>query len=179
MPRRGAVIIIATALSLAVASGCGAGAKQIAASEMDKYSMKSAREGNLRQRSSGVTLNGAFLKLLKEECRKRGISLTHETYSEGFEGNLSYSYFINGSAKDYVIVHIYPSEQERVRQITELYRGNGQNKAMEQEEIRVISERGKTALVYTSSRTDENNYSYEIKAAFEQVLDQLTREGRN
>lgn len=175
MPRRWTLIILTTLFALTAASGCGAGAKQIAAREMDKYSMKSAREGNLRQRSSGVTLNGPFLKTLKEECRKRGITLTHETYSEGFEGNLSYSYFINGSAKDYVIVHIYPSEQERTRQISELYRGKGQNKALEQEETTVISERGKTALVYTSSKTDKSNYSYEIKAAFEQALDRMTR----
>ncbi|MBU5672985.1 hypothetical protein [Paenibacillus brevis] len=175
MPRRWTLIMIATVLSLTVASGCGAGAKQIAAREMDKYSMKSAKEGKLRQRSSGVTLNGPFLKTIKEECRRRGIALTHETYSEGFEGNLSYSYFINGSAKDYVIVHIYPSEQERIRQISELYRGKSRNKALEQEETTVISERGKTALVYTSSRTDKSDYSYDIKAAFEQALDQMTR----
>lgn len=179
MPKRWAHIMMATLLPLMVASGCGTGVKQIAAKEMDKYSMKSAREGILRQRSSGVTLNGALLKTLKDECRKRGISLTHETYSEGFGGDLSYSYFINGSAKDYVMVHIYPSEQERIQQISELYRGNTKNKALEQEEITVISERGKTALVYTSSKTDKRNYSYEIKAAFEEALDEITREGRN
>lgn len=171
-------IALCTALSLSIATGCGAGAKQIARKEMDKYSMKSYKEGNLRQRSNGTTLNSAMLKALKSECSNRGIRLTHETYSEGFEGNLSYSYFINGDARHFVIVHIYPSEEDRIREISEMYGLKGMRTASGQEAT-VISERGKAAMVYASSRLKDSTYMHDIKAAFEQVLDVMNASGQH
>lgn len=171
------IVALGTALSLSLTAGCGAGAKQIARKEMDKYSMKSYKEGNFRQRSNGTTLNSAMLKELKSECLKRGIRLTHETYSEGFEGNLSYSYFINGDARHFVIVHIYPSEQERIREISEMYGLKGMRAASGQE-ASVISERGKAAMVYASSRLRDSTYMHDMKASFDQVLDRMNASGQ-
>lgn len=158
-------------LALTLTAGCSEGGKRMAKDELDMYNMKSYAEGNQRQLNSGTTLNTALLKALKAESSKRSIRLTHETYAEGLDGNISYSYFINGDARHFVIVHVYPSESDRVREIGEMYGAiNGSTKAAAASETSVISEKGNAALVYASSGIQKSKYSEDIKAVFKSVL---------
>lgn len=164
------------ALALAMTAGCG-NLQRVAKDEMSKYNMQSYRQGNERQLTSGTTLNTAMLQALKAECAQRGIRLTHETYSEGLDGNISYSYFINGDARHFIIVHVFPSEQERQREIAEIY-GTGDGKqemsaSSAANQAAVISAKGNTALVYASSAQKDSQYREEMQAVFGQLLEQM------
>lgn len=163
-------------LALSLTTGCG-NVQRVAKEEMSKYNMQSYRQGNERQLTSGTTLNTAMLQALKAECAQRGIRLTHETYAEGLDGNISYSYFINGDARHFIIVHVFPSEQERIREISEIYgTGDGKQGVAAQSvssQAAVISAKGKTALVYASSAQKESQYRDEMKAVFGQLLKQM------
>ncbi len=159
-------------LALTLAAGCSEGGQRMAQDELDKYNMKSYAQGNQRQLVSGTTLNTALLQALKAECSKRSIRLTHETYAEGLDGNISYSYFINGDARHFVIVHVYPSESDRVREIGEMYGVlDGSTTAAAATETSVISEKDNAALVYASSGIQKSKYSKDMKAVFDTVLD--------
>lgn len=159
-------------LALSLATGCSTGTQRMAKQELDRYNMKSYREGNERQLMSGTTLNTALLKALKTECSKRGIKLTHETYAEGLDGNISYSYFINGDARHFLLVHVYPSENDRIREIGEMYGlRDGSAAAATNNETNVIGQLGNTALVYTSSGVEKSKYSKDIKAVFDKVME--------
>ncbi|MGG6311220.1 hypothetical protein [Paenibacillus macerans] len=164
------------ALALSLSTGCS-GMQRVAKEEMNKYNMKSYRQGNERQLTSGTTLNTAMLQALKAECAQRGIRLTHETYAEGLDGNISYSYFINGDARHFIIVHVFPSEQERIREISEIYGSGdgteGPEAAAVSSQASVISSRGNTALVYASSVQKESQYRDEMKAVFGRLLEQM------
>ncbi|WMT39099.1 hypothetical protein RE628_16475 [Paenibacillus sp. D2_2] len=101
-------------LAALLLSGCGSGTQQIVKQELDRYNMKSYQEGSDRQLVRGTTLNGSLLNSLQAECANRGIRLTHETYAETLDGGISYNYFINGDARHFLILNVYPSEQERL-----------------------------------------------------------------
>ncbi|MEF2965114.1 hypothetical protein V3851_04655 [Paenibacillus sp. M1] len=162
---------LSAVLALSLAAGCGDGARNMARDELNKYNMKSYNEGNARQLSRGATLNTALLQALKAECANRGIRLTHETYAEGLDGNISYSYFINGDARHFLLVHVYPSESDRVREIGEMYgAGDGRAKAAAANEASVIAQKGNTALVYASSGIQKSKYSEDVKSVFHSVL---------
>lgn len=164
------------ALALSLSTGCS-GMQRVAKEEMNKYNMKSYRQGNERQLTSGTTLNTAMLQALKAECARKGIRLTHETYAEGLDGNISYSYFINGDARHFIIVHVFPSEQDRIREMTEIY-GSGDGKtgpaaSSAGGQAAVISTQGKTALVYASSARKQSQYRDEMKAVFDRLLQRM------
>ncbi|WP_339302094.1 hypothetical protein NSQ80_09455 [Paenibacillus sp. FSL K6-2441] len=164
------------ALALSLTVGCG-NVQRVAKEEMSKYSMQSYRQGNERQLTTGKTLNTALLQSLKAECEKRGIKLTHETYAEGLDGNISYSYFINGDARHFIIVHVFPSEQERIREISEIYgTGDGKQAISAQSassQAAVISVKGNAALVYSSSAQKDSQYREEMQAVFGKLLNQM------
>ncbi|WP_410769164.1 hypothetical protein [Fontibacillus sp. BL9] len=165
---------VSALLVLSLAAGCSEGGQRMARDELDKYNMKSYAKGNERQLLSGTTLNTALLQALKAECSKRSIRLTHETYAEGLDGNISYSYFINGDARHFLLVHVYPNENDRIREIGEMYGvKDGSTTAAAASETSVISEKGNTALVYASSGIQKSKYSKDIKAVFDKVLDQM------
>ncbi len=164
------------ALALSLTTGCG-NLQRVAKDEMSKYNMQSYRQGNERQLTSGTTLNTAMLQALKAECAQRGIRLTHETYAEGLDGNISYSYFINGDARHFIIVHVFPSEQDRIREIEEIYgTGDGKQKIATRSaasQASVLSAKGNTALVYASSAQKDSQYREEMKAVFGRLLEQM------
>lgn len=164
------------AMALSLTAGCG-NLQRVAKDEMSKYNMQSYRQGNERQLTSGTTLNTAMLQALKAECAQRGIRLTHETYAEGLDGNISYSYFINGDARHFIIVHVFPSEQDRIREIEEIY-GTGDGKQQiatrsAASQASVLSAKGNTALVYASSAQKDSQYRKEMKAVFGRLLEQM------
>ncbi|MDU4696212.1 MULTISPECIES: hypothetical protein [Paenibacillus] len=176
---RGWKVGLGMALALSLTTGCG-NLQRVAKEEMSKYNMQSYRQGNERQLTSGTTLNTAMLQALKAECAQRGIRLTHETYAEGLDGNISYSYFINGDARHFIIVHVFPSEQERIREISEIY-GTGDGKPgmaahSVSSQAAVISAKGNTALVYSSSAQKDSQYRDEMKAVFGQLLKQMNKQ---
>lgn len=109
--------------------------------------------------------------------RAAGIRLTHETYAEGLDGNISYSYFINGDARHFIIVHVFPNEQDRIREISEIYgSGNGKGEIAADSvsnQASLISAKGNTALVYASSAQKDSQYREEMKAVFGQLLEQM------
>jgi len=158
-------------LAALLLSGCGSGSQQIVKQELDRYNMKSYQEGSDRQLVSGTTLNGSLLKSLQAECANRGIRLTHETYAEGLDGGISYNYYINGDASHFLILNVYSSEQDRIREISEVY-GAGNAK----DEAYVIETRGKVALIYASSGQKKSEYSAELKNVFRQVLQQINED---
>jgi hypothetical protein len=158
-------------LAALLLSGCGSGTQQIVKQELDRYNMKSYQEGSDRQLVRGTTLNGSLLNSLQAECANRGIRLTHETYAEALDGGISYNYFINGDARHFLILNVYPSEQERVREISEIY-GPGTAK----DEAYLIETKGKVALVYASSGQKKSQYSDELKNVFQQVLQQINED---
>ncbi|WP_339821787.1 hypothetical protein MKZ15_10495 [Paenibacillus sp. FSL R7-0216] len=164
------------AVALSLTTGCG-NLQRVAKDEMSKYNMQSYRQGNERQLTSGTTLNTAMLQALKAECAQRGIRLTHETYAEGLDGNISYSYFINGDARHFIIVHVFPNEQDRIREISEIYgSGNGKGEIAADSvsnQASLISAKGNTALVYASSAQKDSQYREEMKAVFGQLLEQM------
>ncbi|EOS56910.1 hypothetical protein [Paenibacillus barengoltzii] len=170
---------IALALSLTV--GCG-NVQRVAKEEMNKYSMQSYRQGNERQLTTGKTLNTALLQALKAECAKRGIKLTHETYAEGLDGNFSYSYFINGDARHFIIVHVFPSEQDRIREISEIYGTGDGKKAVSAQSVSsqaaVISVKDNAALVYSSSAQKDSPYREEIQTIFDKLLAQMNNRSK-
>lgn len=162
---------LASVMMLTFTAGCSEGAQRMARDEVDKYNMKSYNQGNRRQLSSGTTLNTGFLQALKAESSERSIRLTHETYAEDLNGNISYSYFINGDARHFVIVHVFPTETDRIEEIAEVYgRGDGGMNAAAAEETSVISQKGKVALVYASNGKEKNKYSGDMKAVFDDLL---------
>lgn len=164
------------ALALSLTTGCG-NLQRVAKDEMSKYNMQSYRQGNERQLTSGTTLNTAMLQALKAECAQRGIRLTHETYAEGLDGNISYSYFINGDARHFIIVHVFPSEQDRVREIAEIYgTGDGKQEIAANStagQASVISVKDNTALVYASNAQKDSQYREEMQAVFGRLLEQM------
>ncbi|GGH18208.1 hypothetical protein [Paenibacillus segetis] len=169
------VLSLYTTIALSMTVACSSGMQRTVKQEVDKYNMKSYQSGNENQRIHGTTLNTTFLQSLKNDCEKRGIRLTHETYSEGLDGNISYSYFINGDARDFIMVHVYPSESDRIREIAEIYDsgdGKGEVSALSSD-ASVISARGNTALVYASSGQTKNQYRDDMKIIFENLLDRL------
>jgi hypothetical protein len=176
---RGWKVGLGMALALSLTTGCG-NLQRVAKEEMSKYNMQSYRQGNERQLTSGTTLNTAMLQALKAECAQRGIRLTHETYAEGLDGNISYSYFINGDARHFIIVHVFPSEQERIREISEIYGTGGGKPGMAAHSVSsqaaVISAKGNTALVYSSSAQKDSQYRDEMKAVFGQLLKQMNEQ---
>lgn len=163
------------ALALSLTAGCS-NVQRVAKEEMSKYSMRSYRQGNERQLTTGKTLNTALLQALKAECAKRGIKLTHETYAEGLDGSISYSYFINGDARHFIIVHVFPSEQDRIREISEIY-GTGDGKVISAQSVSsqaaVISVKDNAALVYSSSAQKDSPYREEMQAIFDKLLKQI------
>lgn len=165
-------VSLSLTLTLSLFTGCSSGTQKVAKDEMSKYSMESAREGNVRQLNSGTTLNGALLNLLQAECAKRKIRLTHETYAEGLDGSISYSYFINGDARHFLIVHVFPSEGDRMKRITEIY-GTNHDKPASVNGASVIAARYNTALVYASSGNKDGQYRDQMKTVFDHVLDRI------
>lgn len=165
---------VSAVLSLSLVTGCNnTGMQRITREEVNKVNMKAFKEGSLRQRRKGTTLNTALLQSLKAECSKRGIRLTHETYSEGLDGNISYSYFINGDARHFLIVNVFPNEDDRIKKMTQVYGsgdGKGVNVLSNAGEANVISTKNNTALVYSSSGAKRKMYSKEIKEVFDHVL---------
>lgn len=164
-----------TVIALSMTVACSSGMQRTVKQEVDKYNMKSYQAGNENQRIHGTTLNTTFLQSLKNECDKRGIRLTHETYAEGLDGNISYSYFINGDARNFIMVHVYPSKSERIREMAEIYDYEGEKGEVNQmsSDASVISARDNTALVYASSGQTKNQYRDDMKIIFENLLDQL------
>lgn len=162
---------IAMIAVLSLCLGCSGGTERMAKEELDKYSMKSYREGNERLKSQGTTLNSAFLSSLKETCARRGIKLTHETYSEGLDGNISYSYFINGDARHFLMVHVFPNKAERIRKMDEIYGLASNGAGADDTGASVISSLDNTALVYASSGQKRNQFKDEMREVFEEVLD--------
>ncbi|CAM4324740.1 MAG: hypothetical protein E7L01_25750 [Paenibacillus macerans] len=165
-------------LAVSLSTGCGNGMQKVAKQEMEKYNMNSYRKGNHRQLTSGTTLNTSLLRSLKAECAERGIRLTHETYAEGLDGNISYSYFINGDARHFIIVHVFPSEQDRIREMTEIYGsgdGSGDGKkglhaAAAASQASVIRTRDNAALVYASTAQKNSQYREQMKTIFDRLL---------
>ncbi|GIO87260.1 hypothetical protein J25TS5_41920 [Paenibacillus faecis] len=152
-------------------AGCSDSQRRMVREEVDKYNMKSYNEGNARQLNRGATLNVPLLKALRHECSARGIRLTHETYAEGLNGNITYSYFINGDARHFILVHVYPSESERVEEMKEMYGArNGSVQIAAAEETSVIAQKGKAALVYASSGNRMNEYRDDLEEVFDNVL---------
>lgn len=168
-PMRCLALGLSIALALLLQSGCGAGSQQMVKQEMNRYNMKSYQEGNERQLIHGTTLNSSLLKTLRAECADRGIKLTHETYAEALDGGISYNYYINGDARHFLILNVYPSEQDRISEIAEIY-GEGAAK----NEANVIATRGKVALIYASSGQKKNQYTADLEDVFQQVLQQIT-----
>lgn len=162
-----------TVIALSMTAACSDGMQRAAKEEVDRYNMKSYQDGNKNQRINGTTRNTTFLQSLKNECVQRGIRLSHETYAEGLDGNISYSYFINGDARHFVIVHIYPSESDRVREITEIYGSEDGKDEVDSSETAVISARDNTALVYASSGQTKSQYRDDMELVFENLLDNL------
>lgn len=165
-------------LILSLAAACNkVGMQQITKDEVNKIKMKAYQEGNARQQVRGTTLNTKLLRSLKAECSKRSIKLSHETYAEGLDGTISYSYFINGDARHFLIVNVYPNEADRIRKMTEIYGsgdGTGVNVFSNAGEANVISTKNNMALVYTSSGVKQSEYSSDIQDVFEQVLGDVT-----
>lgn len=171
-------VSIHVVLFLTLATACNkAGMQQITKDEVERINMKTFQEGSARQQVRGATLNTALLRSLKAECSKRSIRLTHETYAEGLDGDISYSYFINGDARHFLIVNVYPNEADRIRKITEIY-GSGDgtrvNVFSNAGEANVISTKNNVALIYASSGVKKSKYSSDIEDVFEQVLGDVT-----
>ncbi|WP_334072904.1 MULTISPECIES: hypothetical protein [Paenibacillus] len=157
--------------AFAFTAGCSESHQRMVREEVDKYNMKSYNEGNARQLNRGATLNVPLLKALKNECSARGIRLTHETYAEGLNGNITYSYFINGDARHFILVHVYPSQSERVKEIKEMYGArNGSVEIAAAEKTSVVAQKGKAALIYTSSGNRMNLYQGDLEEVFDNVL---------
>lgn len=175
---RWSYLSIHVVLLLSLATSCNkAGVQQIAKDEVDRINMKTFHEGSARQQVRGTTLNTALLRTIKAECSKRSIRLTHETYAEGLDGDISYSYFINGDARHFLIVNVYPNEEDRVRKLTEIYGsgdGTGVNVFSEAGEANVISTKNNVALIYSSSGVNKSKFSSDIEDVFEQVLGNVT-----
>ncbi|SDE64897.1 hypothetical protein SAMN04488542_101271 [Fontibacillus panacisegetis] len=169
---------VSAVLLLSLTTGCTyKGMQKMTKEEVNKINMKTFKEGSLRQRMQGTTLNTALLQTLKAECSKRGIRLTHETYAEGLDGNISYSYFINGDARHFLIVNVFPNEEERIRKMAAVYGtgdGQGINIYSKAGEANVISTKNNTALVYSSSGVKQSKYSKEIKEVFKSVLSNVS-----
>ncbi|WP_433943254.1 hypothetical protein [Paenibacillus sp. SN-8-1] len=169
-------IIISTLLTLVLltASGCSQKTKNIAQSENNRYDMTSYHTGNLRAKSEGHGLNSGFLKQLKDEFSRQGLTLTHETYAEGPAGHISYSYFIHGHPGHYIIAHAFSSEQQRVKEMQEMYsnlegQGNTHRKASN---AAVIHARSNTALVYASQGQKKGPYTSKVERIFHHLLGQ-------
>ncbi|MBA9086912.1 hypothetical protein FHR92_003392 [Fontibacillus solani] len=169
---------VSAVLLLSLTTGCTyKGMQKMTKAEVDKINMKTFKEGSLRQRMQGTTMNTAMLQTLKAECSKRSIRLTHETYAEGLDGNISYSYFINGDARHFLIVNVFPNEEERIRKMAAVYGtgdGQGINVYSKAGEANVISAKNNTALVYSSSGVKQSKYSKEIKEVFKNVLSNVS-----
>ncbi|WP_435921158.1 hypothetical protein [Paenibacillus sp. DYY-L-2] len=162
---------LASVMALSFAAGCSDGAQRTARREVDLYNMKSYNQGNQRQLSNGTTLNTGLLQALKAESSKRSIRLTHETYAEDLNGKISYTYFINGDARHFVNVHVFPTERDRVEEMAEVYGGqNGSVTAASAEETSVMSQKGKVALIYASSGMEKSKYNDDMKKVFDKVL---------
>ncbi|MNX27313.1 hypothetical protein D3C86_573980 [compost metagenome] len=174
IPMRSIIICTLFAIVLLTASGCSEKARNIAQSENDRYNMTSYQTGNLRAKSEGHGLNSGFLKQMKDEFRRQGLTLTHETYAEGADGHISYSYFIHGHPGHYIIAHAFSSEHQRVKEMREMYsqlegQGNSHRRASN---AAVIHARSNTALVYASQGQKKGPYTSKVERIFHLLLGQ-------
>ncbi|GIP21521.1 hypothetical protein [Paenibacillus sp. J22TS3] len=166
------VLFLICICMLAVSLGCSRKVKNIAQSENNRYNMADYQKGNQRAKNAGHGLNTAFLSKLKSEFGREGMPLTHETYAEGTNGHISYSYFINGDPRHFVIAHAFPSEEMRVRKMAEMYSGleasgNAHHKASN---ASVLYARSNTALVYASQAEKTGPFSKRIERIFRLLM---------
>lgn len=163
------ILIVVAVLSLA---GCSEKTKNIAERENNKYNMTDYKQGNLRAKMQGHGLNTAFLSRLKDEFGRQGMPLTHETYAEGNQGHISYSYFINGDPGQFVIAHAFSSEAQRIQKMSEMYsdlQGDGLTHS-KASNAGVIYARSNTALVYASQAQASSPIRTKVDEIFRRLM---------
>ncbi|GAB6989003.1 hypothetical protein [Paenibacillus pini] len=160
--------ILACAL-LAATVGCSK--HNVINKETKLYNMQSFDEGNIRAKSQGKGLNGKFLNELQLTFGSLHIPLTHQMYSEDGRGNISYMYMINGNPAQYISLHVFTNEQERVNRIHNWY--GDQNVIDTQNSRTVIYNHHRASLVYTSSGKEKGKYDEQVKQVFNSLLDRL------
>ncbi|USB32003.1 hypothetical protein [Paenibacillus sp. YPG26] len=165
-------ICILLALIWLTTTGCSQQAKNIAQTENSRYNMTSYQTGNLRAKSEGRGLNSSFIKRLKDEFGRQGLMLTNESYAEGPNGHISYSYLIQGYPGHYIIAHAFSSEQQRMKEMSEMYShldGEGSIHRTASNAA-VVHARANTALVYASQGQKEGPYTREVERIFRVLL---------
>lgn len=161
--------VLAGVLVTAAMAGCDS--HEVVKKETKLYNMQSYSEGNLRAQSQGKGLNGKFLKEMQIQFGHEGVPLTHEMYAEDGRGNISYMYMIAGNPLQYITLHVFSNEAERIERIHNWY---GDQKLIDTPRSRTVIYNYSTAsLIYTSSGKEKGKYDPEVKKVFNSLIDRM------
>ncbi|MDR9854632.1 hypothetical protein RJP21_13540 [Paenibacillus sp. VCA1] len=139
--------------------------------EVKLYNFDSYSEGNIRAQTQGSGLNGQLLNNLQLAFGEKNIPLTHHTYAEDGRGNISYMYYIGGNPQQYIKLHVFTDEKERIRRIENWY---GDQKRVETPTSRtLIYGHDKVALIYTSSGKNKGKYETEVHEIFNSLIQRM------
>lgn len=160
---------LACALLLTATVGCNT--HEVVKKETKLYNMNSYSEGNFRAQSQGKGLNGKFLNQLQLSFGEQRVPLTHEMYAEDGRGNISYMYMIGGNPLQYITLHVFTNERERIERIHNWY---GDQSMIDTPKSRTVIYNHDTAsLIYTSSGKEKGKYDEEVKRVFNSLLDRM------
>jgi len=154
---------------LAVTVGCDE--HTVIKKEVKLYNFDSYSEGNIRAQTNGSGLNGQLLNQLQLAFGEKNIPLTHHTHAEDGRGNISYQYFIRGNPQQYVKLHVFTDEKERIKRIENWY---GDQTRVETPTSRtLIYGRNRVALIYTSSGKNKGQYETQVHEIFNSLMDRM------
>ncbi|MCJ8010697.1 hypothetical protein MUG84_02930 [Paenibacillus sp. KQZ6P-2] len=139
--------------------------------ETKLYNFDSYSEGNIRAQSQGKGLNGQLLNELKLAFEAKNIPLTHETYAEDGRGNISYMFHIRGNPQQYINLHVFTDEQERIKRIHNWY--GDQHQIDTQNMHTVIYSHNRASLIYTSSGKDKGIYDKQVHEIFNSLISRM------
>ncbi|MEC0373473.1 hypothetical protein P9847_06640 [Paenibacillus chibensis] len=139
--------------------------------ETKLYNFDSYSEGNIRAQSQGKGLNGQLLNELQLTFGAKKIPLTHEMYAEDGRGNISYMFYIRGNPQQYINLHVFTDEQERIKRIHNWY--GDQNRIDSQNMHTVIYSHNRASLIYTSSGKDKGIYDKQVHEVFNSLLNRM------
>ncbi|MCM3175382.1 MULTISPECIES: hypothetical protein [Paenibacillus] len=158
-------------LSISLLAGCSSSSTS---QEVKIYSGQATNEGNIRAKSQGHGLNGAFIQELDRAFNEKGIKLMNNMSADDGEGGITYMYLLNGSGRHVVKVHIFADDHTRTLRMQEMY-GNAEDQAVVQNVLgkTTIRSKGYVAMVYTASGGQKDVYEDEVLQVFDHMLNKL------
>ncbi|MDR0269404.1 hypothetical protein [Paenibacillus sp.] len=167
MNKRLALLLV----SILLAATVGCDKHNIIKKETKLYNFDSYSEGNIRAQSQGKGLNGQLINELELAFGAKNIPLTHETYAEDGRGNISYMFYVRGNPQQYITLHVFTDEQERIKRIKNWY---GDEYQVDTKKARtIIYSHNQAALIYTSSGKDKGVYEKQVHEVFNYLLERM------